>query len=116
MAIKIIKDKISLAELKAMAEESYGDMVKVVVDVGRNFMAVGGEWHADAEAELLNDGASQKDLWGINIYPQNEGEEKIVFQSLINIRPRAGNRSMVIENEEIRNKIKEILNKIIADD
>ncbi|OGF20945.1 hypothetical protein A2Y83_00795 [Candidatus Falkowbacteria bacterium RBG_13_39_14] len=53
----IIRDKISLEELKKMAEESFGDFVKVVVDIDRKMMAIGGELHADGEALLLKDGS-----------------------------------------------------------
>lgn len=34
--------------------------------------------------------------------------------SLINIRPRQGNRSRDVENEEIREKIRQIVNKYMA--
>jgi hypothetical protein len=37
----------------------------------------------------------------------------IKFDSIINIRPQQGNLSRFIENENIRNKIKEIIKKLI---
>lgn len=113
MQIKIIKDKISLTEIKKMAEESYGDMVKAVVDLDRKIVAIGGEWHADAEALLLDDGSKQEYLWGINIYPDKQGDEMIEYNSLINIRPKVGNRQTDIELPDIRAKIKIIINNLI---
>lgn len=103
--IKIIKTKISLPELRELAEKSYGDMVKAVVDIKKRIIAVGGEFHADAEAFLLENGSKQDDLWGINIYPGYLKEEMIEFSSLINIRPKIGNRSMAIEIKEVKEKI-----------
>ena len=47
MEIKIVKDKISLVEVKRLAEESYGEMVKTVADIGQGILAIGGEMHAD---------------------------------------------------------------------
>ncbi|MEO5903589.1 MAG: DUF5674 family protein [Gemmatimonadaceae bacterium] len=45
----------------------FGDMVKAVVDVRRNLMAIGGEVHSDEESVLLDDGSEQSNLWGINL-------------------------------------------------
>ena len=35
------------------------------------------------------------------------------YNSLINIKPRQGNRNMEIENEEIKKKILEIVNNLV---
>ncbi|MDP3900098.1 MAG: DUF5674 family protein [bacterium] len=113
MEIKIVKAQISLAEVKKMAAESFGDMVKAVVDIEKEIMAVGGEMHADAEALLLADGSKQSDLWGINIYPDLPSDERIEYESLINIRLQQQNKSMSVENEKIREKIKIIVDKLI---
>jgi hypothetical protein len=51
--MKIIRDRLSRAELKKMAEEGFGDLVKAVVDVEKEIMAVDAELHADEEALLL---------------------------------------------------------------
>ncbi len=113
MDIQIVKDKISSAEVKKAALESFGEMVKAVVDVEQKIMALGGELHGDAEAELLKLGSKQDDLWGINIYPDLPREKMIEFTSLINIRPSKGNKTMEVEDEGIRTRIKEIVNNLI---
>ena len=113
MEIQIIKDKISQAEIKELARQTFGDMVKAVVDIERNIMAAGGEMHADCEQILLDNGSKQEDLWGANIYPDSVGENFIEYQSLINIRPGAGNRSMEIEDENIRNQVKCVIYSLI---
>ena len=63
---------------------------------------------------LLEDGAKQKDLWGINLYPAIEGEEWIEFDSMINMRPSQGNRSRGVENEGTRVKIVAVVEKWIV--
>lgn len=113
MEIKIIKDKISQAEIKELAQKTFGDMVKVVVDVERGIMAAGGEMHADCEQVLLDDGSKQENLWGANIYPDSAPEDFIEYQSLINIRPKIGNRGMNIEAGDIRDKVKQIIVSLI---
>lgn len=112
-SIRIVHDRISHQELETIAQERFGDMVKVVVDVERRIMAIGGEMHADEEQILLDDGSQQKDLWGINLYPHETGERFIEYDSMINIRPSQGNRSRNVENEMMRNKIKEVVDAVI---
>lgn len=107
--IKIFTDKVPFSEIKRLADLRFGDMVKGVVDLENKKVALGGELHADEEAELLNGGSKQEDLWGINIYPDIKFPDTIEFDSMINIRPRQNNRSRGVESEEVRNKILEIL-------
>jgi len=102
-----------MSQLKTMAAATFGDMVKAVVDVDRELIAVDGELHSDLEALLLEDGSRQKNLWGINLYPDLKDEDFVELDSLINIRPSQGNRSRGVENEEIRKKILHIVAKRI---
>ena len=112
MTIKIIKDHISQEELQRVAAETFVTMVKAVVDVGQGMVALGGELHADGEAELLKVGSKQEDLWGINIYPNQLKDDRIEYVSLINIRPTLGSNSMEVEDQNIRDRIKEIVDKL----
>ena len=66
----IIRDVLTLDELKQMAARMFGDMVKAVVDVDRKILTVDAELHADLEALLLEDGSQQRNLWGIKIVAQ----------------------------------------------
>jgi len=112
--IIIVTEKISKNELKQLAEKRFGDLVKAVVDINRNIMVLGGELHADEEAELLKNGSEQSDLWGVNIYPDESGDKFIEFDSVINIRPSQNNRSRDIESPEIREKIKDIVKGLVS--
>ena len=113
--MKIVKgNKISNAELKRMAENMFGDLVKAVVDIEKEIMAVDAELHADQEKELLESGSKQENLWGINLYPDDEDEDFIEFDSMINLRPSWGNRSRGVDDEQIRNRIKKIVNNLVT--
>jgi hypothetical protein len=101
----IIDTPVSLADLKAIAGARFGNLVKAVVDVERKIMALDGELHADEEALLLENGSRQEDLWGINIYPELEGPDRIEFDSVINIRPSQGNRSRGIDDQVLREQV-----------
>ena len=111
--VVIIRQKISKEEIKRLAERRFGDMVKIVVDTRRHIMAAGGELHADEEAVLLKDGSEQKDLWGINIYPDEPEEKWVEFDSMINIRPSQENRSLNVENSEVRKKITSVIKNLV---
>ena len=112
--MKMISGPVSLSDLKAMAKSGFGNLVKAVVDVDREIMAVDGELHADEEALLLENGSEQKNLWGINIYPELEGANRIEFDSMINIRPSRGNRSRGVDDVETREKIIHVVQNLIT--
>jgi hypothetical protein len=113
-SIRIINEKISLEDLKKVAEERFGDMVKAVVDIKKDIMAIGGDLHADEETLLLKNGSQQEDLWGVNLYAGKVEEDFIEFDSIINLRPRQNNRSRGVEDVNIRKKIVEIVNKLVS--
>lgn len=109
--MQIIKDKITLVELKETAGKIFGNMIKAVVDLDREILAIDSELHSDLEALLLREGSKQKSLWGVNLYPELSGDDLIEFDSMINLRPSQGNRSRGVESEEIRKKIKSLIQK-----
>lgn len=115
--MKLIDKKISRKELQKIANESFGDLVKAVVDVKNEIMVIGGELHSDEETKLLVEhGSAQNDLWGINLYPANFNDEFLEFDSLVNIRPSLGNRSRDVTDPKVRKKIIDIVNKLIGQD
>lgn len=112
--IRVVTEPIRVDELRALAQEQFGDFVKAVVDVGRGVMAIGGELHADEEAVLLQDGARQADLWGINLHPDRAGLEFIEFDSMINVRPAQGNRSRGVDDAAVRERIAGVVGALVA--
>src|SRR5687767_9921056 len=104
---------IDRGRLTELAEAGFGDMIKAVVDCRRRVMVVGGELHADEEQWLLDDGSTQGDLWGINLYPADSSEGWIEFDSMINVRPTQGNLSRGVENEDTRMLIRSIVHDLV---
>jgi hypothetical protein len=109
--MKIITQHMTLEEIVRMAAGMFGNMVKAVVDVDREILAVDGELHSDLEALLIEKGSMQQNLWGINLYPEMTGDDFIEFDSMINMRPSQGNRSRGVENAQLRKTIIEIVSK-----
>jgi len=109
--IYLLRGKATSEQIAEMLKE-YETMIKIVVDIRRRILSGGGEMHSDCESVLLDDGSEQDDLWGANWYP---AEQEIVFESLINIRPRLGNRSILIQSEELRQQVESIAVRILGD-
>jgi Protein of unknown function (DUF5674) len=113
--IVIVDRKLDRSELARLVDLFFGEMVKYVVDLKRRVAAVGGELHADAEQLLLESGSRQADLWGANYYPGKGRDACIEYTALINIRPAQGNRGMLIQDPEIRDRLREITFALIGE-
>ena len=107
--IHLLKEKATPAQIQEMLDR-YESMIKIVVDIRRRYVAGGGEMHADCESVLLDEGSEQDDLWGANWYPH---DQRIEYESLINIRPRLGNRSILIQDENLRRQVEAVTNEIL---
>ena len=111
--MKMISEKINLEEIKIIARAGFGQMVKAVADIKRGIIALDAEFHSDLEKMLLTDGSKQKDLWGINLYPGETGDDFLEYDSMINLRPGQGNKSRGVDDPKIRQKIKEVVFSLI---
>ena len=108
--IHLLEGPATFAQIQEMLQE-FETMIKIVVDIRRHRLSGGGEIQADCESVLLENGSEQDDLWGANWYP---GEQRIEFESLINIRPRAGNRSILIQDENLRTQVETVTREILG--
>lgn len=107
--VLIITKKATKGEIKKMAYE-YGNYIKVVVDIEKGILAGGSAMHYDEEQELLEYGCKQKNLWGGGI---DFDTDIIDYNSMINVRPNQENLSRDIQSQEIRDKFKVIVEKLL---
>ncbi len=115
MHIEIITKPITRAQALEIGKEFYQEMIKGVVDIEQELIALGGEYHMEANNALMAQGSSsQGAVWGFNIYPKRTDADWIEYTALINIRPAAHNRTMTVEREAIRMKMKKIIEKLIV--
>ena len=99
----IINKPISKEELfKKIAFLINDEMVKGVVDLKKQLIALDAPLHADLEQNLLVAGSNHQDLWGINLYKDESDEDFIEFDSMINLRPSQNNRSRSVEDPDLR--------------
>lgn len=106
-------EPISLGEIRLLAQTRFGDMVKGVVDLERGILLLDAELHADQEAALLADGSTQAALWGINLYPDADGDDWLEFDSMINLRPSFGNRSRGVDDAGTRAAIASFIARVV---
>ena len=109
MKIRIIRQRATEQEVWDMLE-ALGTYIKLAVDVERGILAGGGEYHADCEEVLLEDGSLQEDIWGADWYPESR---TVRFGALINIRPRQGNRSMEIQDPVLRRRVELVVRNLL---
>jgi hypothetical protein len=114
--VEEVAASITLARIREMAERLFGNLVKAVVDVKLGLLVVDMDLHVDGEQYLLQRGSVQGDLWGINLHPEDYGTANFVeFDSIINIRPRANNRSRSVEDTAMQSRILSLIeSKVIA--
>ena len=109
-----IVDKISLAELKEMAQKMFGEIVKADVDIAKAIVILDMPMHYDGEQELLEKGSKQNDIWGINLHPNDYGSHDFIeFDNMTNIRPSQGNPSKDVLDPKAREQIIDIISKVV---
>ena len=103
--IHVIRERATDEQIREMLE-ALQTYIKLAVDIHRRVLAGGGALHADCEAALLEDGSQQAKIWGADWLPESQ---RVRFESLINVRPKSGNRSMTIQNATLRAAIEQIV-------
>ena len=111
--MQILKNPITTDELKKIASQTFGDLIKAVVDIDKRLIAIDAELHSDLEALLLENGSQQNDLWGVNFYPDMEGGDFLEFDSMINMRPSQENFSRSVDDPKKQEAIKLIVKEWI---
>jgi hypothetical protein len=109
MKVHIIRQRATARELAEMLEV-LGSYIKLAVDVERGILAGGGEYHADCEEVLLEDGSLQEHVWGADWYPDSRA---VVFGALINIRPRQDNMGMEIQDIRLRGQVEAVVRSLL---
>lgn len=109
----IIEKSTTLNDLWIKREIDFTELMKVVVDVNRGILAIDAEMHADLEKLLLENGSKQQYLWGANVYPNRNNDDFVEYTSFINIKPNLNNRSMEIQDNDIRARVKEIIETLL---
>jgi hypothetical protein len=106
-------EPIGIDELRRLVPGRFRDFVKGVVDLRRGVLLLDADMHADQEAALLAEGADQRDLWGINLYPDLDDPDWLEFDSMINLRPSFGNRTRGVDDAATREAIAALIATLV---
>jgi hypothetical protein len=106
--ILILKEKASNDQLTEVTR-IYPGYTKIVVDIKRNLLAAGGEYHIDCEQVLLADGSVQSDLWGGGYRFESR---EVDFMGLTNYKIGINHLSYEVTFPEIREQIERITRSV----
>jgi len=106
--MEIFDKALTKKEIDAL-QKSYGDYLKLTIDVEKEIITAGMKLHADGEKILLNQGSKQENIWGGGI---NLKTKQIDFTAVLNIRPRFDNDSLEILDPKVRQKFRRTVEKI----
>ena len=107
MTIHLLRQPATESQAQEMLE-THETFIKVAVDIHLGILSGGGEFHADCESVLMEEGSRREDVWGADWIP---AEQAVRFGALINIRPRV-NPGMEIQEEAIRRQVEAIVRKL----
>ena len=80
-----------------------------LVDIEKEILSAGGEYHADCEQLLISNGSSQENLWGGGFRFNNK---EVDFMALTNFKPSINHFTYEISLPEIREKVEKTIRKI----
>ena len=106
----IIRNKVDEG-VREIVSEDLGGYARVVVDVRRKILAAGGEMRVDGRKLLLEDGSKQADLWGGGIDFETGDVD---FDSVINMRPKQGNKGREVLDKKIRKQMESIITNLLG--
>ena len=113
--MKIISIPITRKMVLRKYNHFFRKVIKAVVDIERQIIALDAELHTDLEESLLEKGSKQENLWGVNLYLEEEKDRRIEYTALTNIRPALGNKGMEVGSPNRRDKIRRVVNRLITD-
>lgn len=91
------------------AREDYETYIKITIDIERKVIALGGEYHADAEKLLLENGSKQSDIWGGGVNLESRNFET---NAIVNLRSGRNNSTDILDGET-REKFLELAKKVL---
>jgi len=102
--IIILNRKITPEEFEK-AKEVYKDYIKTVIDVEKNVLAVGGEYHVDCEDALIKSGSKQENLYGGGF---RVSTKEVEYMAMSNYKPALGKVTYEIMDMDVRKKLENL--------
>jgi len=107
--IIILEQKATPEEFE-QAREIYNDYIKTVIDIEKNILAIGGEYHIDCEEVLIRSGSKLEHLYGGGFRISTGAIE---YMAMSNFKPSFGKMTYEIMDEKIRQQLKDLTEKYL---
>jgi len=107
--IIILSSKITPEQFE-QAREVYPDYIKTVIDVEKNILAVGGEYHVDCEQVLIQSGSKQSNLFGGGY---RISTHEVEFMAMSNYKPALGQTTYEIADPEVRARLEKLTREFL---
>lgn len=101
----IVLDRKITSEEFEKAREVYSDYIKTVMDIKKEILAVGGEYHVDCEEVLLNVGSKQENLYGGGY---RVSTKEVEYMAMSNFKPALNKITYEIADATVRKKLEEL--------
>ncbi len=112
-AVIILFNKKATEEDIKNITEVYRGYTKVVVDIEKEILSAGGEYHIDCEQLLIANGSSQENLWGGGF---RFTSSEVDFMALTNYKPGINHFTYEISIPEIREKVEKVIRKVFVNE
>lgn len=96
--IIVLNSKITTEQFK-QACEVYPDYIKTVIDIEKNILAVGGEYHIDCEEALINQGSKLEHLYGGGY---RVSTKEVEYMAMSNFKPNLDKTTYEIMDPNVR--------------
>lgn len=94
MIVILSKNQPLTSEAFEQARVDYKNFVKITIDIKNEVVALGGEYHADAEKILLEQGSQQENVWGGGV---DLLTNTFVVNAMINLRPGRNDSTDILD-------------------
>jgi len=98
----IVLDRKITPEEFEQSREIYNDYIKSVIDIEKNVLAVGGEFHIDCEEVLIERGSKLENLYGGGY---RVSTKEVEYMAMSNYKPNFNKTTYEIMDPVIRDKL-----------
>ena len=106
--MELLGHPLTIEEINNL-RKTFGDYLKLTVDIEKECLVAGGELHADGEKLLLKEGSNQDNIWGGGI---NLKDKQIDAAAILNLRPRLENDNLEILDPQRRERFFSVVKRI----
>jgi len=101
----IVLSRKATPEEFQQAREVYSDYIKTVIDIEKNILAVGGEFHIDCEEILIERGSKLENLYGGGY---RVSTKEVEYMAMSNFKPALNKLTYEIMDPLIREKLRRL--------